>query len=418
VSAVAAACGADDAALYVPLNGSAPTTVAGEPAAEALAGDVVIVSYFINTVAQDDDATDVESFKAGSSTTSVSHDWYGGSTQGYAVVSAYGAAVAQTYGDPDQPTSNVQLDSLRSATDFSPLFSPPPSPVTAGAFSLTNGRIAYTADPAVAKTSPAVVSVLSRTLTTHAHHVTASPATRPAGQHGAEDGTSQLVAASGPTTVFQVGTGANAHLRIDSPHHNANLNVDRGWTLVSSNRLLYSRGGRKFRVYDIATGRTTLVLNDPNRTTQNVALSGHYLSYSTTQAGVYRKNLRTGHTIRLAEPHPKYRFPHTAVFASGDWVGWRVQRGAGVGVDDSYLRNVSTMAKPIRLPHVLNALTSEGAVLNSASSGATTYWLRGYGGHTRLLLSTRSYVQGPQVQHGVVAWINANGNLKVARLRN
>jgi hypothetical protein len=183
--------------------------------------------------------------------------------------------------------------------------------------------------------------------------------------------------------------------------------------------LLYSAAATHYVVYNVTTGRSHIVRIGKHL--DRVALSGHDLAYANQYGEVFRKNLINGKLVRLSTAHPSYSGP-VAVYASGNWVGWEYGRSGGA----SWLRNAATMAKSIHLAHSLYSLTSAGALLdttntaefNSGPTGVarTKIWLRSYSGHTRTLLSTRAFDQGPQISGGVLAWINAAGALKAARL--
>lgn len=441
VTATAAACLNEDApsVSYVPLNGSQATDDAAlddDVGAVALAGDVVLF-----TDPQGGDSK-IYSFKAGSSGSATSTGTYQDPYDG-ALVTAYGEAIAlpTLVGAGNrlglyQPPAPVMA--LKSATQVSKAFPNPRSPITAAAFSLTNGRIAYTADPAVAASSDALVTVLSRRLRTHAGSVSISAATVVAGQTGSGAATSRLVAASGTTTVYAHGTSCcgpygssppnAAALKVVSPHHGAFINMHEslnslyGVVALSGNRLLYSPNSSAYTVYDVRTGHSRAVLRT-GRTVAGVALSGHYLAYATKYGAIVRKNLLNGKTVELAKPRTS-RFGVVAVYESGNWVGWEDRLSGG----GSWLRNAATMAKPIHLAHPLYSLTSAGALLDTTNTAEysrgpiavsrTKIWLRSYSGHTRTLLSARAFDAGPQLSGGVLAWINSAGSLKIVRFTN
>jgi hypothetical protein len=433
VTATAAGCiGGAPAAVYVPLNGSQATDdtdVDFDIGAVALAGDVLLF-----TESPDDAANSpIYSFKAGSSTAATSTGTYQ-NPYDTALVTAYGEAIATPSLVAPKPRLGLYqppapVVAAKSATQVSRLFSGPRSPVTAAAFSLTNGRVVYTADPVVAAPSKALVTVLSRRLTTHPGSVSVSAPTAVPGQAGSGISTSLLVATSAVATVYAHGTvdqGTVApSLRVISPHHGAlihglNVNSLNGVVALSGKRLLYSPRGGTYTVYNVKTGHGKVV-HSAKKTVDRVALSGHYLAYASEHGAIFRENLLSGKTVQLAKPRPSYSGA-VAVYQSGNWVGWEYGRSRGA----SWLRNAATMAKPIHLAHSLYSLTPAGALLDTTDTAEfnrgpigvsrTKTWLRSYSGHTKTLLSARAFDQGPQISGGVLAWISAAGVLKVARL--
>jgi hypothetical protein len=244
-----------------------------------------------------------------------------------------------------------------------------------------------------------------------------------------------LVAASGNAFVYAVtayGDGSQyADLRVVTPERvmtvakvlsYANLSL-------SGNRLLFQRAtahGSTTNLYNIATGTTRLLRRSVPLSTTSAAVSGHFIAFVTTHGGVFRENLRTGSRVRLAAAHRSYR-GDSAVYLSGNWVGWHLQPHNGKAGD--YLRNAKQMGKAMRLPRALWSLTSRGALLDRKATsmqpagdggsvdGSTSFSLRSYDGHTRTLLSKRRFVAGPQLVGRTLAWIDASGVLRAKAIR-
>jgi hypothetical protein len=419
VSTLAVAC-VDHGDVYdVPLNGSSATVVNAIAQFVALSGDTAI---FDAETISDDKGTALFSFQAGSTTVTQSSGRY--LQEG--IVGAYGKAITTRLTPPVFGGPNVDPDVMvaaTSATDVARLFVSPSSPETAGAFALTNDRIAYTADVPV-KRKGGIVTVLSRSLSTKHGKVRPGPARFVGKQHGSGLGTTWVVAASHGTTVFA--SSDSQKLRVVGPHRHLSLMTSvfpaAGNVQLAGRWLLNSRD--RLRVFDLRTHKVQVIARHNGVA---AALSGNYLAYALTNGSIYRMNLITHKTVRIAKGSKSFE-GSVNVFEAGPWVGWQRlprKRGAQPAAE---LRNAATMAKPIRLQHTLVGLTSSGAVLatieprlieggNSQLLPSSPFWLRSYAGHTHLLLSKRAVEQVPDIHGGRVAWISASGQLEVAPLR-
>jgi hypothetical protein len=180
-------------------------------------------------------------------------------------------------------------------------------------------------------------------------------------------------------------------------------------------------------IYDAKTGHEWTI----TKRMSAVALWHDEIAYTTSQGAVYRQNYVTGTSRKLAaEPANSADLVDYTVFIYGNWVGWHATSVFPARVKSiNRLRNTKTMSAAVSLPHLLYGLSSAGALLatqpsltseslrvGTAIPDATPIWLRSYAGHTREILTSRSYLAGPQIAAGVLAWADGTGVLRVAPL--
>jgi hypothetical protein len=441
VDASYAACNAGDAdeenprevdpssSILVPLNGSAPTTSTDCPG-----GSTVVGSTLFWQCAGDDPK--VFSLTAGASSTQSSSD-----DVEYRLVPAYDKAVGAQPGHGTigagginiADSSIVGFDTTLAKTT---VVAARPSPVTVAGFSLTAGRVVYNDDETVGSLPDSLTSTMSRPISATSTKVTVGTAQRLASGTSTSQLAPDVVAASGRTVVYGEGftNRETTTLHVVTAGGSATITGVLGYgnIVLSGNRLVYSRqtsSGSTINLYDIRTKKTTVLRTVKGGiATASTAVWGNYVAWMTPHGWVYRENLTTGKTVKLATGNKKKYYGDVAVYAYGDWVGWHTQQYADVtGSDQDAIRNAKTMKPATKLNRTLWSLTSAGALLDSVATAKggqgfgdldapTSFALRTYAGHTSTVLSSRSFVTGPQLDGNALAWVDSSGVLQAKPL--
>ncbi len=414
-----------DATMLVPLDGSPPTTSTDCPGRAALAGDTLMWAggcgtdtvYSLTAGAATPDSAD-----AAIQTGLVSGDGLGAGATPRSTVRGPGEI------DP-RSTSIVGFTDAAHSTIAVP---ERPSPITVDAFDVTPGGVTWADDGPTTGQPGARVRTMTRRLTTTSDAIVTGSPKRIAAGSGVSQVVPNLVAASSTASVYadHYAAGETVTLHVVSPFGNATIAkaVAYGHVLISGDRLIFQRivsGDTHVDQYDLATGKTTVVRVIHDRLdASSTAIWGDYLAYATPHGWVYRTDLRTGKTIKVATGNKQRYYGDISVYVFGDWVGWHSQRSDAVGASDvDRIRNVRTMAPAINLGHTLWSLTSAGALMDdegtqvpaAGSDGtldATAFWLRSYAGHVRKVLSSRHFVTGPRLVGRTLAWADASGVLR------
>jgi hypothetical protein len=416
-----------DSAFLVPIDGSAPTQAVGVDGCEPGSGSLAGASLVFRCVAGED--VSIYRQAAGSSIASKVS-----ATAGFDAVTAYDASISR----------DSMSASLRAVAATGPQVALLParrSPVTVDTFAIDGSRVVYADDQPIASHPDRKESVFTRRLTTGGRRIKASSPRQLSSVKGRVTG--NLVGASRRLAVYATAAGVHDHIDVatlrivtSAGRHIAVRNViEQGMIQVSGDEVLFQREspptGSTVEVFDAGTGRTRIVRRIHGGLNYvSIALWKHYISYATKHGAIYRENFITGKRTQLANALANDPGGvEIAVYEYGSWVGWSAQP-----VEDELkaplnkLRNVTTMAPAISLPHRLYSLTSSGALLDDTSTfretfsqqgritKATPFWLRSYRGRTTKLFGARSYVAGPEISAGRVAWAARDGVLRIARL--
>jgi hypothetical protein len=184
-------------------------------------------------------------------------------------------------------------------------------------------------------------------------------------------------------------------------------------------------------VYDDATGKTTKVYRygRDSFVAALPALQKNAVAYVDSHEAIWLLNLRTHQRTRLAKPPANPELQGADVYASGPFVGWSVRAGHVLHHKEiNQYVNTANLSHKVTLHRTIYGMSAAGVLLSSVrglssttdSAGVpkTTFFLHPYGGHTRLLLSARAYLRGPQTNAHMVAWITLRGALKAAPIRD
>jgi hypothetical protein len=351
------------------------------------------------------------------------------STTSYALTSAYGSTVASS---PDRGA----LVRVSAAGQVNRLVRGRESPISVDSFALKPSRVVYSDDQPVTSRGGRIESVFSRSLRTQNGQVAISAPTLLSS--GRSKVTGNLVGASGSLRVYATITGPD----VGAPHARLHVVSAAGTKTitgvlaqtdvqVSGHYVLYLNGSNAVEVYDAKSRKTMHVVSLDGLFYAAAALSGHYVAYATEHGAIYRRNLETAATRRLAAPLKNdVGGVEVSVYAAGDWVGWTAQPLLGeLSKSLNRIRNAKTMAPAITLPHTLYSMSHAGVLLDSAKATyraedaqaglittAARFWLRRYGGRTTSLLSKRRFVAGPEIAGHLLGWAGANGVLRVVQL--
>jgi len=356
----------------------------------------------------------------------------------YPLVSAYGGGVVD--GSPTQRS----LLSVSSNVDVTTLVGAKRSPATLDAFRLTPTSVIYSDDQRLATRAGQLESVFTRRLAARSGSVHAGAPTLLGGS--AKNVTGNLLAR---TSVLSVYATADPHPHDDAlqtatlhvVYHGKTHTVPDaiGWGAIQAagDRVLFQRevpppGVWNTSIYDASTGKVKPAPHVPAAVGYNaIALSGDHLVYATPHGAIYRVSLSTGKQVRISSALPHDAGVEFDVYAHGHWVGWHaVPTADELAKPLNVIRNVKTMAAPIRLRHTLYSLTPAGAILSStqatfhsewAEAGlvlhSVGFWLRTYQGQVSRLLPTAGYRNGPEIAGHLLAWGSPSGVLRVKALR-
>jgi hypothetical protein len=183
--------------------------------------------------------------------------------------------------------------------------------------------------------------------------------------HGAAEISGLSVAGSVTVTTNPTSSGAGqTHIRW--PGHSKTIAADLG--IASGGRVLYVTHSRVSYVFDTSTRHVTKI-----GALGAVAydFAGSYIAYAKKDGTVWRRRIGSSKAVKLRGATSGVQF--IDVVASGDYVGWIVQRTTG---NSSGYRNARTMAKAITLPsaYTLQRLTTNGALVTRSASLLTTNW--------------------------------------------
>jgi hypothetical protein len=310
-------------------------------------------------------------------------------------------------------------------------------------FALTGGAVVWKEDDR--GTLPSDIRVHRRSVGVN-HAGTGLTVGRTTSTLGTSRTVAGVVAASGRTSVWAVryylvrgGEGTAQTLQVVSPYgrHTIRNASKYGEVTVGSARVLYRNAvSRKYHLYDTRTGKDTAFV------AVSAALSGTHLVYAiASNRTIYEKNLATGAVVAVhrstLKPPAEPRLYEIQVFAWGRYAGWVERRFEGVFQRDYDSGWASADGTEHRLPatEVVWALTDEGAITvpvhrNTATGiyfaatpttavfrSGIVYSLRSYGAATSApatrLITLDHPVAGPQLGHGVLAWIDVHGRLQV-----
>jgi hypothetical protein len=292
--------------------------------------------------------------------------------------------------------------------------------VAASWFTVTNGTVVW---KETHHSLRAPLAVQRRSVGLHHDHVKASAITT-VGRTGSAHAPLSI---SGKSTLYAVNSGApNQTVIITGPGktrriHNLNQNFPAN---LSAHRVVFLRKGQA-HVLNLHNGKGLTI---PAAT---AVISGKFVDYVTPDGILKQRNLSTG-SERTVTQGLRPSAQDTDLFAFGKAVGWN---GFDAG-DDGDEAGYQSPGKPITvLAHEgIWSLNDAGVITYPRSNfygppdslvkprdlyqfANESFSLRPYDSNQEKIVLTGSYlIDGPQVSHGVMAWIDPGGILRARPL--
>jgi hypothetical protein len=415
--------------VFVPLDGSPATKVDGPHyvTGYALAGTTVL--WLDDT---DHFEERLRGFKAGLPVVVTSQQKV---ARLPGIVGAFGKAIVTS-----SPGSADDIDTVLGATspnDISTEFTIPRSLETAGALALTAGQLTYVSDARNPDDPDQVYGVRSVSVQDQGDHVVVGSPQDLAGR----DGDRQVVANGGGTDPIASSDRATVFLRETSGDISAYVRTGTGTTALPgridlNGGLLGAAGHRVLEgtspalsdeyglyLYDLDTGQTQRVLEGTDA--RSAALTETALFYGTDAGEVRRYDLATGGTTTVFTPATAGEYA-VEVYAKGGWVAWTEAPPGHSRQAVGRLKDVEHDGPVVTLAHPVFGISGAGVLLFEPSSAGyrccfrvppphVSTWFQQFGGDPRTLLSSRRFVELPQLTGHVLAWIDQFGDLKVKR---
>ena len=344
--AAEATSGTNSFVLRMPTDGSAPAVY---PIGQAVAQEVAVTATQTVWVADD---SHLDSVPTGGST--VTRSSYADPADAPSVVSSLGQ-VAFTGGSRPHQTLALTPDA---ATTPTTLLTPGVSPVHVAQIELTAGRVVYTDNQKDFNAG----DVWSRSVKGTSSVTVGKPSLISRGAPSIFG-----LSVSGGTTVTTYRTTSGAwQVRVRWSGHTKTFAATLG--IVSGTHVLYVTRSNVSYVFDTKTGHVTKI---GSLRAAAYDIAGSYIAYAKKDGTVWRRKIGSTKAVKLRGATTGVQF--IDVIASGDYVGWIVQRTAG---NSSGYRNARTMAKPVNLPstYTLQRLTTNGALVARATGGLTLSW--------------------------------------------
>lgn len=184
-------------------------------------------------------------------------------------------------------------------------------------------------------------------------------------------------------TTGQTSSGAwRVHVRW--PGHTKTIAGALG--IASGTRVFYVAASGVSYVFDTATGHTTRI-GALGAVAYDIA--GSYVAYAKKDGTVWRRRIGSSKAVKLRGAQTGVQF--IDVMASGDYVGWVVQRKSG---NSSGYRNAKTMSKAVALPssYTLQRVTTNGALVTRATTlGAISWYVRPYRSTSYVKVLSQNY---------------------------
>lgn len=344
--AAEATSGTNSFVVRIPTDGSAITVY---PLGQAIPEIVGVTATQTLWVADDGH---LDSVPAGGST--VTRSTYAEGQDLPSLVSALGQ-VAFTGGSP---AHQVLVQTPDAATTPTTLLTPGVSPVHVAQVELTAGRVVYTDN----QKDFAAGDLWSRSVRGTSTLTVGHPSLL---SHVASPIFGVSVAGGVTVTTYKASSGSY-QVRVRWGSHTKTFAAALG--IVSGTRVLYVTRSHVSYVFDTATGHVTKI-GALNAVAYDFA--GAYIAYAKKDGTVWRRKIGSSKAVKLRGASTGVQF--IDVIASGDYVGWVVQRTSG---NSSGYRNARTMAKPVNLPsaYTLQRLTTNGALVTRATSLVTMNW--------------------------------------------
>lgn len=303
-----------------------------------------------------------------------------------------------------------------------------PSAVTVGSVALSAGRVVWQDDQ---QTSTHVDTVWQRSVSTNPQDaVELRPETKVSSAAVAE------LAVSGAETVLQhdasptstmslIGSAGAFTLKAAQLSWGNSTALTSG--TLSGDRLVYMHN-EAWTLFDLRTGRRSLIVGDHHGKVVGAALWGNTLAYAEHNGSVWSRDLATGAETRVRPALPQDRHVAPAyVFAYGDEVGWDFPEGKGA---QAGFRDVAAGTPAVRLPvpDAIAQLTDNGVLYlrcpNSPSAldcidspvETGSWWFRAYQGSARRVLAQFPQISVMAIDDGLSVYLTQDGEAGIAPL--